>query len=167
MDETRKPVPQAEPSAVRTPPFWAMALFITAAAAALWVPGRWAVASVRSLQERRAFTPSLLSGAEGAGPSLSARPPTEIRAASVGPRPVVFRLLAPAAQEVYLGGSFNDFDGSQHPLTRGDDGVWETTLALDPGRYSYKFKVDGRWRLDPTNPERTPEPKESSLIDVY
>ena len=28
-------------------------------------------------------------------------------------------------------------------------GLWQTTLALKPGRYQYKFVVDGEWMADP------------------
>ena len=28
-------------------------------------------------------------------------------------------------------------------------GRWETKLALPPGRYEYKFVVDGEWIADP------------------
>jgi hypothetical protein len=82
------------------------------------------------------------------------------------PRAVVFRLRAPEAKGVLLGGSFNEFDARKTPLTRGDEGAWETTLALEPGRYLYKFKVDGQWILDPANPDRTPPPREASVLDI-
>jgi hypothetical protein len=35
-------------------------------------------------------------------------------------------------------------------MKRRNDGQWETTLALGPGRYQYKFLVDGEWIVDPT-----------------
>jgi 1,4-alpha-glucan branching enzyme len=39
------------------------------------------------------------------------------------------------------------------------DGVFEVTLALAPGRYEYKFIVNGeRWLTDPENPDTTPDP---------
>jgi len=101
-----------------------------------------------------------------AGAGLIAPPATSLRAHPTGPRTISFRLLAPAAQSVFVGGSFNNFNAAQYPLTRRDDGVWETEVSLNPGRYAYKFKVDGEWRLDPTNPERTPAPKESSVLEV-
>ena len=30
---------------------------------------------------------------------------------------------------------------------------WTTTLKLEPGRYPYQFVVDGKWMLDPANPD--------------
>ncbi len=51
-------------------------------------------------------------------------------------------------------------------MTRRPDGTWEATLPLAPGRYAYKFKVDGRWTLDPANPEHSSSPREASLLDI-
>lgn len=147
-------------------PFWGTAAFLVLAVALMWGPTWWMVKSAMSLQERQGLTPALLWGPMGRGPGFSPRRPTEIRAASDGTRPVTFRLLAPAAREVLLGGSFNEFGVVRHPLVRGEEGIWELTLPLPPGRHTYKFKVDGEWLLDPTNPEKTPAPRERSIVDV-
>jgi 1,4-alpha-glucan branching enzyme len=29
-------------------------------------------------------------------------------------------------------------------------GIWKATLALEPGRYEYRFIVDGNWENDPS-----------------
>ena len=34
-------------------------------------------------------------------------------------------------------------------MKRQADGHWATTIALAPGRYEYKFIVDGHWIPDP------------------
>lgn len=167
----RPNVPAAAPPATalarRMPiPFWAAAIFLFIAAGALWEPSRWAWESLRGFHGQREWTPAGLSGSNGRGPVLSARRPTEIRPQFSGTRPTTFRLLAPAARDVFLGGSFNGFNGSQTPMVRGNEGIWEVTLSLSPGRHTYKFKVDGKWLLDPANPEKTPEPRERSLIHV-
>lgn len=117
--------------------------------------------ALKTLRPARLAAPDVPAGA-----GLVAPPVASLRAHPTGPRAVSFRLLAPAAQSVFVGGSFNDFNAAQYPLARRDDGVWETEVSLNPGRYAYKFKVDGEWRLDPTNPERTPAPKESSVLEV-
>ncbi len=54
-------------------------------------------------------------------------------------------LAAPDACEVFIAGSFNDWSTTANPMTRDDQGWWETELALPPGRYEYKFVVDGQW----------------------
>lgn len=147
-------------------PYWGTAVFLVAALGVMWGPTVGVIKSALSLEDRRGWTPALLSGPRGRGAVLAARRPTEIRAAFGGSRATTFRLLAPAAREVFLGGSFNNFNGSENPMVRGNDGIWEMTLPLSPGRHAYKFKVDGEWLLDPANPEKSPSPRESSLIDV-
>ncbi|MBK8576710.1 MAG: hypothetical protein IPN90_13900 [Elusimicrobia bacterium] len=147
-------------------PFWATGIFILLVLGVMWGPSRWVADSVISLHGQRRLTPALLSRPTGGGPSFVARRPTVIRAESDGTRLITFRLLAPAARGVWVGGSFNDYDAARGPLVRGKDGIWETTLRLRPGLHTYKFKVDGVWLLDPTNPEKTPEPRERSLINV-
>ena len=116
-----------------------------------------------ALDRARGATPRALAASV---PVFRAPSPVVLRAPEDGLRPVAFRLLAPAAQSVWVGGSFNDFNAADHPLTRTADGVWETTVPLAPGRDEYKFKVDGRWELDPANPERTPAPRECSLLEI-
>jgi 5'-AMP-activated protein kinase regulatory beta subunit len=32
--------------------------------------------------------------------------------------------------------------------------VWEKIVMLPPGRFEYKFKVNGQWRCDPANHHR-------------
>lgn len=56
---------------------------------------------------------------------------------------------APEATNVFLAGTFNDWDPQASPLQRTPDGVWQITLGLAPGRYEYKFVVDGRWCCEP------------------
>lgn len=61
-------------------------------------------------------------------------------------RRVTFSLKAPAAAEVTLVGDFNRWEEGATPLKRDDNGKWRVTLTLVPGKYEFKFKVDGRWR---------------------
>jgi len=58
-------------------------------------------------------------------------------------------LLKPDAKQVWLSGDFNGWSSSATPMKRRKDGQWETTVALTPGRYQYKFIVDGEWIPDP------------------
>jgi hypothetical protein len=62
---------------------------------------------------------------------------------------VTFVLLDLGAQQVSLSGDFNGWSPNATPLKRHEDGHWETTVALAPGRYQYKFVVDGHWIPDP------------------
>jgi hypothetical protein len=67
---------------------------------------------------------------------------------------VTFALLEPHAQRVAVSGEFNGWSTDTTFLKKQNDGRWETTLALPPGRHEYKFVVDGQWIPDPNAPEQ-------------
>src|SRR3989442_1555861 len=83
----------------------------------------------------------------GAGPS----------APIVTPQEVTFTIEAPDAEHVLLAGDFNDWtlDGSEMDPIRG---VWTKVIKLPPGRYRYRYVVDGRWQNDPSNAAVEPNP---------
>jgi len=72
-----------------------------------------------------------------------AHKPTAIKTVNV-----IFALLEPEAKLVSLCGDFNGWASHATPMKRHGDGHWETTVALAPGRYQYKFVVDGEWIPD-------------------
>ncbi len=55
-------------------------------------------------------------------------------------------------KSVQLTGQINDWNPSKTNLEN-VDGVWKTTLLLNPGKYHYQVVIDGKWMLDPANPE--------------
>lgn len=61
---------------------------------------------------------------------------------------VAFDLHEPQAKEVSLCGEFNGWSPGATPMKPQGNGVWRTTLLLPPGRYQYKFVVDGQWWPD-------------------
>lgn len=64
---------------------------------------------------------------------------------------VVFTLSGYAdAKTVFCTGSFNGWSETGYEMTR-KNGLWQIKLHLDPGKYTYKFIVDGNWILDPGN----------------
>ncbi len=65
-------------------------------------------------------------------------------------RKVQFEFPASEAQEVYLAGDFNNWDSSANAMKKDKKGLWKTTLSLKPGRYEYRFLVDGNWENDPS-----------------
>ena len=70
-----------------------------------------------------------------------------------------FNFYAPAAKDVYVVGDFNDWKMDEFSkLDRQDSGQWEKSLYLLPGKYRYKFVVDGLWFWDPQNTEKEPNP---------
>ncbi len=54
-------------------------------------------------------------------------------------------------RRVALRGEMNDWNARANPLHL-IDGVWQTTLELNPGRYQYQIRADGEDMLDPNNP---------------
>lgn len=83
-------------------------------------------------------------------------PPRVVSPEVTPDKKVTFRLYAPGAEQVLLGGS-GDIPGtgfrSTTPLTKGENGVWEVTVGpLAPGAYRYAFNVDGVTVVDPRNP---------------
>ena len=53
-------------------------------------------------------------------------------------------------------------------MKQGESRSWEATLALQPGRYEYKFVADGEWLHDPNAQENLPNPHGSlnSVMEV-
>lgn len=66
-------------------------------------------------------------------------------------RRITFSISAPAAEEVILLGDFNGWDPVKHPMKQDSNGMWKKIVMVPPGRYEYKFLVDGQWQLDPEN----------------
>ncbi|MFH2051308.1 MAG: alpha-amylase family glycosyl hydrolase [bacterium] len=85
-------------------------------------------------------------------------------AAATGPAPVddgtmrsvefVYVPVISGVNNVFLAGSFNDWNDSKTRMTDSDgDGSYTVSLLLPQGTYQYKFVVDGQWQQDPNNPE--------------
>jgi 1,4-alpha-glucan branching enzyme len=65
---------------------------------------------------------------------------------------VVFAARFEKAKQVLIAGDFNAWSGFSTPMqSRGEAGEWTMTLPLRPGRYRYRFVVDGKWVTDPFN----------------
>ncbi len=71
---------------------------------------------------------------------------------------VTFTLHAPDAISTSVVGSFCNWQPDAHPLKKDRRGTWKTAVHLPPGRYEYRFLVDGEWRDDPACTERTSNP---------
>jgi 1,4-alpha-glucan branching enzyme len=69
---------------------------------------------------------------------------------------VTLVLKAPNAKAVYLMGDFNQWNQKAHPMKKEADGTWKKTIMVQPGRYEYRFLVDGQWRNDPANDQICP-----------
>lgn len=60
-------------------------------------------------------------------------------------RATEFECHAPEAEKVFLAGSFNEWNPDVTPMDKTDNGKWTAKLKLEPGRYEFKFVVDGQW----------------------
>ena len=64
---------------------------------------------------------------------------------------VIFRYRG-EAKEVYLAGSFNDWNPTADPMKKVEDNLWIIKKSLTPGKYEYKFVIDGEWLPGPNIP---------------
>ena len=69
-----------------------------------------------------------------------------------------FSFLAPEANSVQLAGDFNSWNPNVHPLKKSSNGLWKINLNLSPGRYEYRFLVDGQWINEPNCKSYVPNP---------
>ena len=67
---------------------------------------------------------------------------------------VKFTIHAEKGKKVFLAGCFNNWDPTAKQLAyKARQGIYETALKLEAGRYEYKFVIDGIWCADPENAE--------------
>ena len=73
---------------------------------------------------------------------------------------LVFEFHDDDARVVALAGDFNGWAPDRLPLHRDASGLWTASIAaLPPGRYRYKFLIDGtRWIADPSHSRRDSDP---------
>ena len=71
-------------------------------------------------------------------------------------RRITFKLEASEASEAILAGDFNSWDVTKHVMKKDAKGRWSKIVTLAPGRYEYKFLVDGQWQNDPGNDQMVP-----------
>lgn len=69
---------------------------------------------------------------------------------------VTFSFETRIAKDVILLGDFNDWNPKTHPMKKDGSGIWNKAVIIPPGRYEYKFLVDGKWTLDPRNNQSSP-----------
>ena len=68
-----------------------------------------------------------------------------------------------SGSRVCVAGSFNGWSTSAAPMTK-SGGLFTYTCELKPGRYEYKFVVDGNWINDPGNPLITGSDKNNYIL---
>lgn len=68
---------------------------------------------------------------------------------------VRFEYRGEPERDVYIAGTFNDWDSTRTRMEPNDDdpGLYVAMLHLPAGRHEYKFVVDGEWFTDPAREE--------------
>ncbi len=70
------------------------------------------------------------------------------------------------AGKIFLSGSFNGWSTALNPMKRVKDS-WITDINLKPGKYTYKFIIDGKWTEDPNNNLREDDGADGHNSVVY
>jgi len=80
-----------------------------------------------------------------------------------------FRYEAPKAGTVELVADFTGWDKRPLELQPDESGTWQLTVTLPPGRYAYRFVVDGEWCDDPDCQECEVNPfgTHNALVEVF
>ena len=73
-----------------------------------------------------------------------------------------------AEKSVTVAGSFNGWDARVNPMKKTGGNIWELSLRLPSGSHAYKLVVDGQWRLDPANQQKSGDGAghENSVLQV-
>ncbi|MCI0745485.1 MAG: glycogen-binding domain-containing protein [Verrucomicrobia subdivision 3 bacterium] len=53
------------------------------------------------------------------------------------------------AKEVHVAGDFNNWSSHSLPMHKDGEHRWQVRVPLAPGRYEYRYIVDGDWQNDP------------------
>jgi 1,4-alpha-glucan branching enzyme len=69
---------------------------------------------------------------------------------------IEFTFRAPEAKKIFIAGTFNDWNTKSMPMKKSKDGTWRIMVKLSPGRYEYKYFVDGTWAQDIPGAELAP-----------
>jgi enterochelin esterase-like enzyme len=106
---------------------------------------------------------------QNAAPASAAGQPNRPRDPIISPEiqpggKVTFRIAAPKAAEVSLGGEWDS--GKKEVMTKAENGVWTSTRELKPGIYWYLFTIDGVPTVDPRNGKVKTGGSTQSLVEV-
>ncbi len=122
-----------------------------------------------------ATTQTLLGPGRG-GPAVEEPPTPEETDRKIemiyGPQRVedgmLFVVRATGARDVRLAGDFNGWNPDLTPMRPLRTGTFEASLPLAPGRYQYRYVIDGRWEKDPANEcvEMNPYGELNSIVEV-
>jgi 1,4-alpha-glucan branching enzyme len=93
---------------------------------------------------------------------------TSKKTAQTSSKKIPFEFYAPDAKKVCVVGSFNKWSTEAAPLKKDRSGRWTTALELTPGRYEYRYVVDGSWQNDqrPVATVANPYGSRNSIVEV-
>ena len=77
------------------------------------------------------------------------------RAAVAGKKRMQFKIKADPGSEVYVAGTFNEWDAKKNKLAY-RNGAYSTSLLISKGRHEYKFVINDVWCVDPECSEWVP-----------
>jgi 1,4-alpha-glucan branching enzyme len=82
---------------------------------------------------------------------------------------IEFSLYAPHATSIFLAGTFNNWTTNSLPMKKGRDGLWRIKVRMAPGRYEYKFFVDGDWSQETSSSDVVANPfgTQNGVISVH
>jgi 1,4-alpha-glucan branching enzyme len=69
---------------------------------------------------------------------------------------VTFKFQADPEKNIFVAGTFNEWQPGKTRLKGNGNGEYSVTLKLPAGRHEYKFVVEDSWCADPQNPEAVP-----------
>lgn len=86
---------------------------------------------------------------------------------SVRAMPIEFKIHYPKAKRVSVAGTFNNWDTNKLLAKKDLKGNWAVKVDLKPGRYEYKFFIDGSWINDPnSNAVYNPFGTQNSVVEI-
>ncbi|MBN2373807.1 glycogen-binding domain-containing protein [bacterium] len=80
---------------------------------------------------------------------------------------VEFTFNSSVAENVYLAGEFNNWDIHSIPMRKINEKEWKAALRLMPGRYEYKYFVDGAWVEDVPGAEKAQNSLGTKNLVIY
>ena len=112
---------------------------------------------IHPLKHRNRSTPHNLSAKTGTPidkeSSAQAEPTTQPKL-----QHVVMHRTFPNAKTVCIAGSFNRWEPAATEMVNFGSDRWRLDLMLKPGKYEYRFVVDGNWSDDPVTHNQIPNP---------
>jgi len=103
------------------------------------------------------------------GTSVKSQTKKSTEKSSQTKKKIRFEVSAQPYSEVYIAGTFNNWDPRDIKLEEENgDGVYSTYISLPKGKHEYKFIINDVWMIDPDCPDWVPNNHGSlnSIINI-